>query len=465
MKKSITIIVLLLVVLVGLPAQQTDYRFDLGASLRAKINSYALTLDQALLTTSSPSFSNLTVAPTLSVEQITNFAGWTPTTNWTYAGGKWSHATGSATALTATGETAIVAGTKYEMIVTVTQSVAGSGFIVFLGGVPSTTINAAGTYTLNVTAVTTAAPYFAPQGSGTWVGDITAFSVKIKTNGRLTSEGITANSGQSFFNLGSIAYPSIASLQFPTTGISFYRDGSVTQFSNMGTNSFSTQNSGASIPSNTLALYFGASFDTILKWGAAATLQMGLSSATPIDQNILACGGVGVDKTGALLVLQGGQSTGTGIPGGVKLQTAYSGFASNSTAQTQYTREWKPGKVWSISDNSATGLISITCADGSMAAGYLIYSIEVTDGTDHQVESGTVTFAAVNKATETWTTDIDEESSQAASGGTLATTWACDTATADTLKITLNSNSSLTPTSTKIRLQIFLNSQQIIALL
>jgi hypothetical protein len=166
-----------------------------------------------------------------------------------------------------------------------------------------------------------------------------------------------------------------------------------------------------------------------------------------------------------MLIIQGGQSTGTGIPAGVKIQTPYTGTASNSTAQTEYTREWAVGKMWSLSNNTATPLFSVSCADGNGIGGYIIYSIEVYDGTDVQNESGTVSFAAVNKATETWTTDIDEVSSQAVSSGSLATTWSVDTATADTFKVTLNSNSSLTPTYTRVRLQIFLNSPQTITLL
>ena len=61
-------------------------------------------------------------------ELITNFASWTdPGAAWSYGTGKWSHATGT-TALVATGEPAIVAGTKYRVVVGVTQTPpSGSG--------------------------------------------------------------------------------------------------------------------------------------------------------------------------------------------------------------------------------------------------------------------------------------------------------------------------------------------------
>ena len=137
----------------------------------------------------------LTVNPTLSAEALTNVAGWTAAGNWTYAAlTGWSHATGSATALTATGETAVAIGTKYEIVMTLTTSVAGGGLAVSLGGQSFAVVSATGAYTYNVTALSTAALAITPT-SGTWVGSLT-ISVKIVTLGQIVSEGITMNSGQ-----------------------------------------------------------------------------------------------------------------------------------------------------------------------------------------------------------------------------------------------------------------------------
>lgn len=54
-------------------------------------------------------------------EEVEHFATWTPTSGWTYGGspGKWTHSAGT-TALVATSETAIVAATKYRVVLDVT---------------------------------------------------------------------------------------------------------------------------------------------------------------------------------------------------------------------------------------------------------------------------------------------------------------------------------------------------------
>lgn len=219
---------------------------------------------------------------------------------------------------------------------------------------------------------------------------------------------------------------------------------------------------GAFLVSNTLNI---GTTDTRITRESASVFQFGVDAASPIDQTLKACDGSGADKDGAMLTQQGGASTGTGAPGGWRVQTS-TVAGTGSTANTYYDRIRAVGKVYSISNNSATALFSLAVADGVGVGGKVDYTIEVTDGTDIQVESGTVHFAAVNKATETWTSGTPAEVSlQALSGGTLATTWAADTATADTFKLTLNSNSSLTPTSTLVRIVITLNSPRAITIL
>lgn len=404
---------------------------------------------------------NLTADPTLSAEALTNVAGWTPAGNWTYASSKWSHATGSATALTATGETAIVAGTKYEITMTIATTTAGGGLAVSLGGQSFAAVTTTGSYTFNVTAASTAALAITPT-SGTWVGDITNISVKIlaANTGILNAEEISLNSGQLLLPNGNQTYPPLAFSKNNDTG--FYYDSSNVgvSWSVGGTKNGHFTAGGVYFVSARIDLGSG----TTLR-GGVNEFQLGNDAASPVDQTLKACDGSGADKAGAMLTLQGGQSTGTGAGGSLKLQTAYTSTTS-STANTQYTRQYVDGKVHSINNNSATAMFSIACADGNAVGGYINYTVEVTDGTDFQVESGTFTFAAVNKATETWTTDADKGTfSQAVSASTLAVTWAVDTATADTMKITVNSNSGLTPTSTKVQFQIFLNSPKVITIL
>ncbi len=52
-------------------------------------------------------------------EEVEHFATWTPTAGWTYGSSKWTHSAGT-TALVATSETAIVAATKYRVVLDVT---------------------------------------------------------------------------------------------------------------------------------------------------------------------------------------------------------------------------------------------------------------------------------------------------------------------------------------------------------
>ena len=95
--------------------------------------------------------------------------------------------------------------------------------------------------------------------------------------------------------------------------------------------------------------------------------------------------------------------------------------------------------------DTATALFGITIAAGSTAGGVITYTLNVTDddGSDDQIEVGTVQFVGLQDEAN-WHTNIAEVSTQAAESGTLATTWAIDTATANTLKVTLQATSNLT---------------------
>jgi hypothetical protein len=99
----------------------------------------------------------------------------------------------------------------------------------------------------------------------------------------------------------------------------------------------------------------------------------------------------------------------------------------------------------SCTHNTATALFGITIAAGSTAGGVITYTLNVTDddGSDDQIEVGTVQFCGLQDEAN-WHTNISEVSTQALESGSLATTWAIDTATANTLKVTLLANSDLT---------------------
>jgi hypothetical protein len=269
---------------------------------------------------------NLTADPTLSAEQLTNVAGWTPAGNWTYAGGKWSHATGSATALTATGETAIVAGTKYEIVITNTTSTAGGGVNVTLGGVITAVFNSTGTNTYNITAKTTGALILTPA-SGTWVGSIDSISVKIlaANTGTINADEIVLNSGRlNLAGYGNASYPAIVAGPYTTTGLFFsYLTGepsiAISGAENFKFGSASTMY----MLLNTAAIYMGANSDLVISRDAAATLQIGADSASAsTNQIIKAHDRTGTDAAGASLIVKGGNSTGAGLGGSFEAWTA-----------------------------------------------------------------------------------------------------------------------------------------------
>jgi hypothetical protein len=161
---------------------------------------------------------SLTGTETLGNELITNFAGWTPTTNWTYASSKWSHATGNATALVSDWSPTV--GVNYKVVYTLAQSVAGTGVTMAIGGVSFPASTAAGSYTYKCIAPATTALRFTPGSGGTWVGDITAVSVTVISGGDASFVDGTF-SGQMLGPPGNASYPTYSSTDYPMTGIFF----------------------------------------------------------------------------------------------------------------------------------------------------------------------------------------------------------------------------------------------------
>lgn len=114
----------------------------------------------------------------------------------------------------------------------------------------------------------------------------------------------------------------------------------------------------------------------------------------------------------------------------------------------------------SLPDNSAKTLFTVTIADEQSVAGRVFYTLRFNDANEVHVESGIVTFAACRTGDTTYTTDVDESSSQAISnsggGGTLATTWAVSGATG-VITIAVTANTSLTPTGSSISATLMLD--------
>lgn len=98
-----------------------------------------------------------------------------------------------------------------------------------------------------------------------------------------------------------------------------------------------------------------------------------------------------------------------------------------------------------LTDNTATSVLSCTIANNTTAGGVITYTIEATDGTDYQVETGQVVWSAVNKAGTVTATVTEINSQQNVSAGTLTTAWTISAA--NPAVISVNADTSLTPSA------------------
>jgi hypothetical protein len=310
---------------------------------------------------------NLTADPTWGTEVIAGFASWTPTTNWTYSG-HWSHATGSATALTATGETAIVANTLYKIVITSTTSTAGRGVVFSMGGVSMTAISATGTFTYYIYTTATTAPAFTPGTGGTWVGTIDSISIKphssggtlttnylyadgpITRNGTVpmldfigkerhftTLSGAGGNEDAFVFNYtvnkvtGDDVGLKIVQTATSVPGDSylmkfFVGDELKVGFSSLG----NLYNNGTFIHIYGSTTAYLRLYDSYFGLESANVFQYGKDAAAPAAQTIKGSDATGDDHAGGSFTISGGRGTDTGAGGSVKIQTAPAGAAGSN---------------------------------------------------------------------------------------------------------------------------------------
>jgi hypothetical protein len=188
--------------------------------------------------------------------------------------------------------------------------------------------------------------------------------------------------------------------------------------------------------------------DTFLKRRGAANWNFGSSDgAAPVAQitsvqSVVA----GTSNTaGQPWNLVGSLGTSQGVPGRIHLETGGLIAASGSTQQTAIDRLIVgPSKV--LANNTTTTVTNVTVASGSVAAVVLNYGVEVTDGTDYQIEEGTIACHVTNKAGSVANNTCSKSSNQqAATAGTLTVTWSLTAASPALLQI--NANSSLTPST------------------
>jgi hypothetical protein len=150
------------------------------------------------------------------------------------------------------------------------------------------------------------------------------------------------------------------------------------------------------------------------------------------------------DKAAGDLILVPGLSTGTG-GANVKIQTMTRALSTGTSDNTATDRIIAQSPK-SVTNNSATTVSSMTLANGSVVGGVIDYTVEVTDGTDYQIETGSISYIVTNKAgTIANNTTSKFGNQQAATSGTLTVTWTITAA--NPALIQLNANSSLTPST------------------
>lgn len=123
-------------------------------------------------------------------------------------------------------------------------------------------------------------------------------------------------------------------------------------------------------------------------------------------------------------------------------------YEASQTLGLRKGSAWKGARVRTLTNNTVVGLFEVALPAGAICGGAFSYAIRVIDaGGDLQVEAGHVTFAATNKG-GVYATDIDKGTSSAPTptAGTLAVTFSIVTG-ANKITVSVNANSSLTPTT------------------
>lgn len=169
------------------------------------------------------------------------------------------------------------------------------------------------------------------------------------------------------------------------------------------------------------------------------------------------------DKDGGNLLLAPGASTGTGRTQ-VNIKGYTAATATGTSDNTQVDREilggFKP-----LTNNSAIALVNCTLASNTAVGGTMRYTVEVFDGTDLQVESGMVSYNALNKGGAfSGNTVTKFGNQQSVTAGTLTVTFTISAA--NPAAVSVNANSSLTPSTGYPRITYNLDqlSQQAVAI-
>lgn len=171
------------------------------------------------------------------------------------------------------------------------------------------------------------------------------------------------------------------------------------------------------------------------------------SNSSGVNLTINAGGGTsgGTDLSGGDLILQSGQSTGTGKSNIIlkTSKTSTTGSSDNIISERLVIVGGRP-----ITEDTDTALFDISLSAGTTCGGQIFWETSNTDGTELQAYSGITSFAVANKG-GTYTTTLTQNplnDAKALTSGTIQTTWSI-TNGSNKITINVNNNSSFTPAS------------------
>jgi len=419
-------------------------------------------------------------------------SGWTLGAAWAYSA---NTASKNAAGVTTLSQALSIATSKvYLVVYTVAFTVTTGGVTVAVGGTSGTNRASDGTYREYIkTANATGALTFTP---GDTAGRFTIDTVSVKevgaapadqvtvwvedqggTAGKATlyirgengtvvgigGDGLTFGANDEDVTLaytantltlagGVLAVPSNDSQGSPaiygagsTTGIRFNTAGTAILFDVSGNQQGSFGSSTFTLAAGTVLGFGGGT--TPLAQEAANILQQGDDGSVPAAQIFKgpdARAGTDSNTVGGAQRFAGGRPTGTGLPG----LTGFQGSLLSTTAGTAASAlidRFIANAAKVLTNNSAVAVVNATIANGTSVGGKIVYTIEVWDGTDNQVEIGEVNYKARNKAGTVVATLAELNSAQEVDSGTLGTTWAISAA--NPAVISINANSSLTPST------------------
>lgn len=163
--------------------------------------------------------------------------------------------------------------------------------------------------------------------------------------------------GQVLLSDGAVGAPSLAPASNPDCGI-FWNAPTSSQMDFVLNGTAIGRVFSAGLNLGTAKLHWGSSVgatDVILtRDGAAATLQMGDDAASPVAQFYKGPDGSGTDKNGGDWTISGGQSTGAGTPGTLRVRQSF--VASTGSSANAYTTAASIGGALKV-DTTTTGNI------------------------------------------------------------------------------------------------------------